>query len=73
MPVIDSPLARARRIAVDDTSAVGALIKKINGEDVAVNSRRIREASDGRRTGSSPTETPDREITAKCDNSSSAG
>jgi hypothetical protein len=73
MPAIDSPLARARRIAVDDTSAVGVLIKKINGEDVTVNWWRIREARVGSRAGSSVAETPVREITAKCDKSSSAG
>ena len=30
MPVIDAPAARAWRIAVDETSAVSASIKKIN-------------------------------------------
>ena len=81
MPAIDSPAAIRCRIAVDDTSAVEAVIKKINGDGYPPDPRLapasstvlIRDAIAGSRRANASTGDPGRETTAKWDCSRSAG
>jgi hypothetical protein len=68
-PAIDSPAATRARIAVDETSAVGASIKEIIGsicDNGSSGGRTMRDIRRGSRCGSSSTEEPGRDTTAKC-------
>jgi hypothetical protein len=69
MPSIATPVASRLRIAVDDTSAVTASIKKITGTSDASTSRdsvTIRPASRGSRSASPVAGNCGRETTTKC-------